>query len=128
MERGGASATSTLGRSEKYAMSWDVELEVQVDTGSTEPQTLVLGDWNYTYNYGDMFCAAGGRWWELDGAIAADAAEIVAGIVKQMEADPAKFTALNPANGWGSYDMLLPRLREMEEAMRQHCKAIVRMR
>lgn len=108
-------------------MSWDVYLTV--DTGSPEPQCI--GDaWNCTYNVAPMFYAAlpiesGLR--GLDGMPAAAAADALCHAIRAMEDDPAKYRAMNPANGWGSYESALEFLRNIHDACVEHPKCSVRV-
>jgi hypothetical protein len=109
-------------------MSWDADL--YDDRGHLE------GSFNYTHNTNGMIAAAyeaasgedteqcrgslgpliGPAWWDrLDGASGPDGAAYLAAIIKGLEADPARFRAMNPANGWGDYDRLLAVLREMRD-------------
>lgn len=100
-----------------------------------------IGWWNYTHNINDMIAVAyeavsgemteqcggplgkaiGPAWWRrLDGAIGADGGAYLSLIITGLEADPGRFRAMNPPNGWGSYDGpdgLLGVLREMRDAV-----------
>ena len=103
-------------------MSWDASFD---------------GDsWNYTHNTNEMVAAAmtdaglgepppiqdpffapviRNSWWKrLDGMSGREGAEFVGAIIRALEADPAKFREMNPANGWGSYDGILAVLRKMK--------------
>lgn len=40
--------------------------------------------------------------------------------VRRMEADPAKYRAMNPPNGWGNYEDALDVLRELRDACHTH--------
>jgi hypothetical protein len=88
----------------------------------------VDGDWNYTHNTSPMIYAvleeAGGElhgsvsWWQhLNGMSGSDGAALLHEIIVRLEADPERFTAMNPENGWGSYDGLVRVLREMRVAV-----------
>jgi hypothetical protein len=109
-------------------MSWDVTLTD--DRGHTE------GDWNYTHNTNHMIAAAlkdredievppcggslgpwiGPAWWyELNGKSGPDGAAYLARIIEGLEADPAKYRAMNPDNGWGDYESLVRVLAEMRD-------------
>ena len=111
-------------------MSWDACLQA-ADGGYVTPE------WNFTHNTNGMIAAAyeavtgnttpqcggplgraiGPAWWErLDGQPGGEGAEYLAVIVTGLESDPARYRAMNPENGWGSYDTLLPLLREMRDA------------
>jgi hypothetical protein len=109
-------------------MSWDADL--YDDRGHHE------GEWNYTHNTNGMIAAAfeaasgettpqcggplailiGAAWWKrLDGVSGKDGAAYLASIVTGLEADPERYRAMNPENGWGDYDGLLGVLREMRD-------------
>lgn len=109
-------------------MSWTAYLTD--DRGHEE------GDWNYTHNTNRMIAQAledceveqvpecggslgkaiGPAWWyRLDGATGPDGAKYLDAIVSSLESRPEKYRAMNPDNGWGSYDSLLGVLREMRD-------------
>lgn len=112
-------------------MSWDATL--------VDDRGHVEGDWNYTHNCNGMANAAiyddydeslstaeevlgigRGRprqtWWkELDGMSGPDGAAFLNKIIVALEADPDRFTKMNPDNGWGDYDSFVARLREMRD-------------
>lgn len=69
--------------------------------------------WNYTSNCGPMWRHAGANLAEFAGKRAGDCAVILRAAIARMEADPATYEAMNPENGWGSYDRLLPALRRL---------------
>ena len=57
-------------------------------------------------------------WYEvLNGAEGPTGAAFLHAIIGQLEADPARYEAMNPPNKWGSYDSLLRVLREMRDAV-----------
>lgn len=86
-------------------MSYDVHLEI--DAGGAEPVSLAILNENMTWNVRPMFKAAIGEegfcnnWDGLSAAIAADRCRRT---LDAFNADPAKFRALNPANGWGDFE------------------------
>lgn len=94
-------------------MSWDPRLEC-------DACGLPIGQWDYTHNTNPMLRAAapsGSAAWEvIDGLPAPIGASILNATVKELEADPGRFKAMNPANGWGDYASLLEVLREMRDA------------
>lgn len=90
------------------------------------------GSWNYTHNCNPMINAAMDAagierisddrgpvtWlWHIAGMSGPDGAAILHAVIGQFEADPDWFRAMDPENGWGSYDTLLPVLREMRAAV-----------
>lgn len=98
-------------------MSWDVWLKC--DSCNNE-----IGAWNYTHNINPMIRAAADAagvdssiWpyeWKLPGP---EGAYWLDQVIKELEARPGAYTAMNPENGWGSYETLLPVLREMRDAV-----------
>jgi hypothetical protein len=103
-------------------MSWDADL--YDDRGHLE------GDWGYTHNTNGMANAvldegheqfkdkAHKSWWQqLDGLSGPEGAALLNRIITGLEADPDRFRAMNPPNGWGDYDTFLKVLREMRDAV-----------
>lgn len=93
--------------------------------------------WNYTHNTNGMIAAAyeavsgeateqasgplgpviGAAWWKrLDGARGEGGLEYLRQVIAGLEADPDRYRAMNPENGWGDYDRLLDVLRRMRDA------------
>jgi predicted N-acyltransferase len=107
-------------------MSWDADLVVEVDGNR-----LMVGEWNYTHNCNAMAATVleevgqqvekhwlighmGGSWFDkLDGLDSTKGAELLRVIIDGLEADPKRFRAMNPANGWGDYDSFLDVLTKM---------------
>jgi len=56
------------------------------------------------------------------------AAERVAVSLARMESQPDVFRKLNPSNGWGSFDDVLPHINEFKRQLLQHPGAFVRAR
>lgn len=125
-------------------MSWDADLATTETRtcphcgGVLEQTRHEIGWWNYTHNTNGMIAAAfeavsgeateqaggplgrviGAAWWDrLDGATGEAGREYLSRIIEGLEADPARFQAMNPPNGWGDYDSLLKVLREMRDAV-----------
>jgi hypothetical protein len=95
-----------------------------IDTGGPEPASLDA-DWNYTSNCGPMWRAAGADLAEFHGKTAGECLPVLEAGIAELRANPAKYIAMNPENGWGSYDSLLPRLDELAAYFRRHLKATV---
>lgn len=94
-------------------MSWDADLIFLNDLDTRF-------SWNYTHNTNPMVNDAIDRepgdptWWDqLDGMTGAQGAAFLTRIITALEADPDRYRAMDPPNGWGSYDSLLPVLRDM---------------
>lgn len=85
---------------------------------------------NITHNLGKMADAAGiyEHLWRPEEIGVTTAAQLIEPLEKGlalMKADPDKFKALNPANGWGSYDGFVPWIERYLEACRQNPNAKV---
>lgn len=118
-------------------MSWDANLVCNA-CGHT------IGDWNYTHNTNRMVELALERagkaqdlegtvspwwsnpnsdlgsksWWDLlHKAGNVESAQLLGVIVRELEATPELFRAMNPENGWGDYDGVLKSLRAMRDAI-----------
>jgi hypothetical protein len=76
---------------------------------------ICVGYWhrghNYTYNVAPMLAAAGFSWRDWDGKPSDEVAVELRRVICEMEADPVKFRALEPSNGWGDYQGCLKWLR-----------------
>lgn len=110
-------------------MSLDVYLRFDIDTGGAE-HTVSVFDANYTHNCGLMAKEAGvyDVVWRPEENGVTCAADLIAPLrqgIAAMEDDPKRFIALNPSNGWGSYETFLPWLREYLQACVKFPKAAV---
>lgn len=57
-------------------------------------------------------------WWRhLDGMSGPEGASFLDKIIRGLEADPDRFRAKNPENGWGDFDSFLKTLTEMRNAV-----------
>ena len=69
----------------------------------------------------DRYEASGenyGSWWDvLDGMSGPVGARFLDGIIRALEADPDRFRAMNPENGWGDFDSFVKVLTEMRNAV-----------
>lgn len=107
-------------------MSLDVYLETQMD----DNRTKLLFSANYTHNCNTMAHVAGLYYpvWrpdEIDINFAHQLIPYLRKGIAEMERDPKKFVALNPSNGWGSYDTFLPWLKNYLQACEKYPKAFV---
>ncbi len=104
------------------AMSLDLAL--QIDTGGPELAEVWSG-WNYTHNVGPMYVVTLGTTLGkfLEGKTAEESLPKLREMVAHMEDHPEVYRPLNPENGWGSYETLLPALMELVEAAARHPKA-----
>lgn len=103
-------------------MSYDVWLVI--DTGGPEP-AQVGRNWNYTTNCSPMWRAAGANLADFHDKTAAECEPVLRAAIAAMVTTPAIYRALDPENGWGSYDTLLPALVELADTMAAHPKATV---
>lgn len=78
-----------------------------------------LGEWNLTYNLSTMLRAAGFPGWQE--VVGKDAASIPTGrntvpvfeaVLVELLANPTKYRALNPPNGWGNYEQAVETFRD----------------
>jgi len=99
-------------------VSWDATLHCTACHCSAS-------DWNYTHNCNPMITMALAQsgtliemsWWKvLDGMSAPTGAKFLTDIIVELDSNPARYRAMDPPNEWGSYDTLLPVLREMLRA------------
>lgn len=64
--------------------------------------------WNYTHNCNNMMREANFDWiYNLDGLKVKDTLPQFEMMLANLKADPEKFRAMNPANGWGDYNSLV---------------------
>ncbi|MFJ4828425.1 hypothetical protein ACIP79_00565 [Streptomyces sp. NPDC088747] len=110
-------------------MSYDVALRLYVDAGGQEPFTAWPADiGNYTSNVSGMWTKAlGYDLCELDNKTAGDCLADLQRAVGAMEGDPATYEAMNPRNGWGTYEGASDYLRRLRDACAAYPKATIRI-
>lgn len=96
-------------------MSWDFWMERDPEPG--ERLGIPECDANYTYNVSDMFydalpCSDGIR--GLNGAKGKDCIKLLEHAIHMMTTYPDKYKAMNPENGWGSYEGALGLLNKLK--------------
>ena len=112
-------------------MSLDVYLQFEVDTGGPQLRTFTIFEASYTHNCNVMAEAAGlyTYVWRPDEcedvSVAGDLIEHLRRGIRLMENDPDRFIAMNPSNGYGSYETFLPWLRRYLEACIENPKATI---
>ena len=89
-----------------------------------------LGEWNLTYNLSRMLGEAGFAGWSavVGNDIAATGRSVTAAmepVLAELKRDPAKYKAMNPANGWGSYDQAVRVISECLDVLRTNPDAVV---
>ena len=100
-------------------------LYLEIDTGGTSPAGVA--DWNYTSNVATMWRKAGADLALFDGKLAADCLPVLLAAIDRMTASPDEYKAMDSNNGWGTYESLLPHLRELAEKMEKHPKTTIRV-
>lgn len=89
-------------------------------------RTEDLGAWSCTYNLNSMLRGAG-----LDDirALRGQKGEQIAAtlrpVLATLRAEPERFRAMNPSNGWGDYDGLVPVIAEIVEACEKNPSAVM---
>jgi len=83
-------------------VSLDVDLRIQ--TGPDMSHTVYSG--NYTHNVSPMWHRAGclDVLYESRGAAVPDVLPVLEAALIAMRSEPDAYRAMNPPNGWGSYD------------------------
>lgn len=100
-----------------------LSLGLQIDTGGPEP-ALVWDGWNYTHNVNPMYYPVLGESLGLflEGKTAAESLPKLRELVADLEDRPAFYRAMDPENGWGCYETLLPRLRVLVQRAAENPK------
>ncbi|MET9081410.1 hypothetical protein ABZX77_05815 [Streptomyces sp. NPDC004237] len=110
-------------------MSYWTSVYINVDTGGEDPTYVELVEvGNYTSNVSGMWAAALGH--SLADLAEENAGESLAALqraVADMEANRARYEAMNPPNGWGDYQGALGYLRRLRDACAEHPKATIRI-
>lgn len=102
-------------------MSYDIGLSA--DLGGPEP--IHFGDWNYTSNCARMWRLAGADLADFHGKTAEECIPRLRRAIEDMMIHPVKFRELEPSNGWGSLETLIPALRRLLELFESAPKAEV---
>lgn len=110
-------------------MGWNARLTIDTGAETLTPLDLDYSDpggygWSMTYNVSPMYREAFGHSiMDLNGLPAPEAADRMEAALRDMENNPTKYKAMNPPNGWGSYEAAMSILRQMIPICRQHPKA-----
>jgi len=106
-------------------LSYDVYLEI--DTGGDCLATVAeIG--NYTSNVSGMWAhALGCSLGTLDRMAATDAIPLLESAVAHMATHPEPYRAMEPDNGWGTYDGALGYLHKLLADCREHPKTTLRV-
>jgi len=103
-------------------VSWDIKMTTIVDG-----KKVYFGpDYNYTHNTNEMIRQAGfPEFPEVDGMSVGEFVAKLDIVLTAFAADPGGYRAMDPPNGWGSYDSLSEVLTEMVEAYRPYPSATI---
>lgn len=105
-------------------MSYDIHLEADLGNGMIRVGSL---DWYYTSNCSQMWEDAGVDLKEFNGVCASSLIPKLSKALLVLTANPEKYKAMNPTNGWGSYSSLLIKLQELREGLLEAPDAIMRV-
>lgn len=108
-------------------MSYDLWIE---PAGLCEDEDNPLAGclyWNYTSNCSPMWRAAGADLAEFHGKTTDECVPILRSGIAELANNPEKYQAMNPENGWGSWESLVPRLAELLIALENHPGAVVKV-
>ena len=113
-------------------MSLDVYLRMELDTGGAEPYEAQLFSDNVTHNLAGMAEEAGiyEHLWRPDELGITVAGDLVAPLragLALLEAEPGRFRAKNPSNGWGDYCGFVEFVQKYLAACKAHPKATIRV-
>lgn len=103
---------------------------MSLDVYLTHVQKVTIFEQNITHNLGKMAGEAGiyMHLWRPEELGITKAGELIVPLrkgIEMMEADPDRFIAFNPANGWGSYARFMPWLKRYLEACEDYPDADV---
>lgn len=109
-------------------MSWDFSMvaKLRADGGFVG---LSGCDANYTYNVSPMYYSAfgGDGIRTLNEMKGIDAAPLISAAIRKMIANAMEYRAMEPANGWGSYDGALELLYQLQSWCIEFPEAYVRV-
>lgn len=98
---------------------------LKIDTGNTESLTTVVEVGNLTRNLSQMHSLAGCWIRDFENKSALDSIPILEKGIADMKANPDKYKALNPSNGWGDYEWGLEFLERLLNACKEHPKCTI---
>ena len=104
---------------------------MSLDVSLSEMKLTEIYDRNITHNLGAMAEAAGiyKYLWRPDEIGVFKAEQLVLPLTEglaRLKADPEKFKAMNPPNGWGDYDGLVDFVKEYRDACEANPNATVK--
>jgi hypothetical protein len=86
---------------------------VSVDIYVTATKRTLVANVGITYNLGPMLRAAGMDWEDFKRLEPADLTRRIAATIAELESRPERYRTFNPANGWGSYEVLIKSLGQV---------------
>lgn len=106
---------------------------MSLDITLSAMRSTVVFDANLTHNLAKMADEAGiykALWRPEESGLklAGELIPVLAEGLAWLERDPERFKALNPENGWGSYDTFVPVVRSYLQACRENPDAEIRAR
>lgn len=112
-------------------MSLDVSLELDVDVGNVEPETIRFYSANITHNLGKMAKEAGiyQYLWRPEEIPVLVASELIEPLEKGLillKFDPVRFKVFDSPNGWGMYEDFVPFVEKYLEACKRYPGTLVR--
>ena len=92
-------------------MSYDIDVvSEECPTCRCTPERL---EWNYTSNMSAVWRAAGADLAEFHGKFASECVPVLRAAIADIEENWARYTKMDPPNGWGSVETLLPALQHL---------------
>lgn len=118
-------------------MSLDLSIHTSACPNACEHCRLAddrVFEWGYTYNISGMIRDAAriagvyseGHMLEGIEGRAGNYVEKLDKIITALKSTPDKYRAMNPSNGWGSYEELIPHLEKLLGALREWPDATVK--
>lgn len=98
---------------------------IVITTKDIDHNDIEVGSWDCTCNLAPMWRKAGCDLRAFNGKRAGDVAPILREALVTMKANPQDYIPLNPANGWGSYEELLPALERLLHILTHYPSAVV---
>ena len=108
-------------------MSITVWLTALVDLGGKDRVEFEVWEWNVTHNLSQMWRAAG-IFNEIYNSEGVEASEVVDRLnhgLRMMTHHPEAYRALEPSNGWGTYENAIEFIGNFIEACNEYPKAVI---
>jgi hypothetical protein len=98
-------------------MSYDITLTA--DAGGRTRAPIAGAEWNFTSNIYPMLSAAGVRLNHWDGQSAGACAGELRRAIEQLTNAHDHVRTLQPVNGWGTYDQMMPALEKLLDILQR---------